>query len=236
MGAGAGPGARPPLDPGRGPGWAKLAEAVALRVPPSEIETIYLFRPWKREGREWGTAVVACRAAEGAGEGAGGRLRVYTARYMLIVRGKERGQSRIEVEETALSPAAVIARVMQAAASQPSPWEAVRAGLSTFLDACLDPAFRRIVVLDSVSVLQAKVLEVGIDPVELPMLRTVLTPLLGTATFGGIAVDALTYVALGGLYGASLYIARASNPRAARAEVDLVLDTLIGGLLGGAAR
>src|SRR2546428_7609252 len=32
------------LDPGRGPGWAKLAEAVALRVPPSEIETIYLFR------------------------------------------------------------------------------------------------------------------------------------------------------------------------------------------------
>jgi len=87
-------------------------------VPPSEIETIYLFRPWKREGREWGTAVVACRAAERTGEGAGGRLRVYTARYMLIVRGKERGQSRIEVEETALSPAEVIARVMQAAAER----------------------------------------------------------------------------------------------------------------------
>ena len=118
MGAGAGPGARPPLDPGRGPGWAKLAEAVALRVPPSEIETIYLFRPWKREGREWGTAVVACRATEGEGGGGGGRLRVYTARYMLIVRGKERGQSRIEVEETALSPADVIARVMQAAAER----------------------------------------------------------------------------------------------------------------------
>ena len=40
--------------------------------------------------------------------------------------------------------------------------------------------------------------------------------------------------ALGGLYGASLFIARASDPRAARAEVDLVLDTLISGLLGGA--
>jgi hypothetical protein len=82
-------------------------------VAPSEIETIYLFRPWKREGREWGTAVVACRATE-----EGDRLRVYTARYMLIVRGKERGQSRIEVEETALSPADVIARVMQAAAER----------------------------------------------------------------------------------------------------------------------
>ena len=125
----------------------------------------------------------------------------------------------------------VVARVMEAAAAQASPWDAVRAGLSAFLDGCLDPAFRRIVVLDSVSVLQSKVMEVGIDPVELPMLRTVLTPLLATTTFGGIAIDALTYVALGGLYGASLYIARASDPRAARAEVDLVLDTLVSGLL-----
>jgi AcrR family transcriptional regulator len=125
----------------------------------------------------------------------------------------------------------VFSRVMEAGASQASPWDAVRAGLSAFLDACLEPSFRRIVVLDSVSVLQSQVLEVGIDPVELPMLRTVLAPLLGTATFGGIAIDALTHVALGGLYGASLYIARASDPSAARAQVDLVLDTLIAGLL-----
>jgi AcrR family transcriptional regulator len=128
----------------------------------------------------------------------------------------------------------VVSRVMAAAASQASPWEAVRAGLSAFLDACLEPDFRRIVILDSVSVLQAQVLEVGIDPVELPMLQTVLTPLLGTTSFGGVAIEALTYVALGGLYGASLYIARASDPRAARAEADVVLDTLISGLLRGA--
>ncbi|HEV2750999.1 MAG TPA: hypothetical protein VGV12_10805 [Gemmatimonadales bacterium] len=113
MGAGAGPGDRSPLAPGRGPGWAKLAEALAQRVSPAEIETIYLFRPWKREGREWGTAVVACRAPD-----SGDRLRVYTARYMLIVRGKERGQSRIEIEETGLSPAEVIDRVMHAAAER----------------------------------------------------------------------------------------------------------------------
>ncbi|PYO42696.1 MAG: hypothetical protein DMD33_08475 [Gemmatimonadetes bacterium] len=114
MGAGAGAGGdRPPVAPGRGPGWEKLAEAVAQRVSPTAIETIYLFRPWKREGREWGTAVLACR-----GPDAGDRLRVYTARYMLIVRGKERGQSRVEIEETGLSPAQVIAHVMQAAAER----------------------------------------------------------------------------------------------------------------------
>src|SRR5438094_3408268 len=50
--------------------------------------------------------------------GGGGRLRVYTARYMLVVRGKERGQSRVEVSETGLSPAEVIAQVMQATAER----------------------------------------------------------------------------------------------------------------------
>lgn len=113
MGAGVGPGYGAPLAPGRGPGWAKLAEAVALRIAPSTIETIYLFRPLKREGREWGTAVVTCRPVEGDT-----RLRVYTARYMLVVRGKERGQSKIHVEETGLSPAEVIAQVMQTAAER----------------------------------------------------------------------------------------------------------------------
>lgn len=113
MGAGVGSGYRPPLEPGRGPGWAKLAEAVAARVAPQEIDTIYLFRPLKRDGREWGTAVVACHAPD-----VGARLRVYTARYMLIVRGKDRGQARIDVRETALSPAEVIAHVMQSAAER----------------------------------------------------------------------------------------------------------------------
>jgi hypothetical protein len=49
-------------------------------------------------------------------------------------------------------------------------------------------------------------------------------------------ISAPTIPIIPGLYGASLYIARASDPRAARAEVDVVLDTLISGLLGGAAR
>lgn len=96
-----------PLVPGQGAGWATLAAAVEAQVPPAEIETIYVFRPIKRQGREWGTAVVTRKASDG-------RLRVYTAKYMLIVRGKDRGQSRIEVVEVALSPAEVLAQVMQA--------------------------------------------------------------------------------------------------------------------------
>ena len=126
----------------------------------------------------------------------------------------------------------VVARVMEAAASQPSPWDAVRAGLSTFLDVCLEPAFRRIVVLDSVSVLQSQVMEVGIDPVELPMLRQVLNPLLGTTTFGGVAIDALHLCgARWALRRIALHRSARRSLDSARAEVDIVLDTLVRGLL-----
>jgi hypothetical protein len=113
MGAGADPGFGQPLTVGPGPGWSDVAAAVAARMPPAEIDAIYLFRPIKRDGREWGTAVITR-----TGEEPSGRLRVYTARYMLIVRGKERGRSKVEVEEVALTPAEVLAQVMQATADR----------------------------------------------------------------------------------------------------------------------
>jgi AcrR family transcriptional regulator len=124
----------------------------------------------------------------------------------------------------------VVSAVMAAASAVQEPWASVRAGLSAFLDACLDPPFRRIVILESVSVLHPEVREAEIGQVELPMLRTVLTPLPPGGPLPEVAVDALAHVALGGLYGAALFIARAPDPGAARRQVDVVLDTLIGGL------
>ena len=120
-------------------------------------------------------------------------------------------------------------RVVAAALAVPEPWGAVHAGLSAFLDACLQPEFRRIVVLDSVPVLSQDVWDGGIEHNELPMLRSVLTP-LAEAYLPGVPIEPLAHVALGGLYGAALYIARAPDPRVARAEADAVLDTLINGV------
>ena len=111
MGAGSDPRVPFPVAPGQGPGWAKVAAAVAAEMPSAEIAAIYLFRPIKREGREWGTAVVTRKSGED-------RLRVYTAKYMLIVRGKDRGQAKVELTEVGLSPADVLAQVMAAAADR----------------------------------------------------------------------------------------------------------------------
>jgi hypothetical protein len=126
MGTGAGSGFGEPLIaaplpqpvPGIGRGWTEVAAAVARAVPPHEIETIYVFRPIKRDGREWGTAVVTRVSAPLDAAAGAPRLRVYTARYMLIARGKERGRVKAEVEEVALSPAEVLSQVMQATADR----------------------------------------------------------------------------------------------------------------------
>lgn len=126
--------------------------------------------------------------------------------------------------------------VMAAALAQEDAWAAVRAGLSAFLDACLQPAFRRVVIIDSVTVLAARAWEGGMEGVELPMLRAVLTPLVGSGALPGVTLDALAHLALGGLYGSALYIARASDPAAARADADVVLDVILRGVQQATAR
>jgi AcrR family transcriptional regulator len=126
-------------------------------------------------------------------------------------------------------------RVVTAAVAATEPWAMARAGLSAFLDACLEPEFRRIVIIDSVAVLHKDVWADPIEHLELPTLRAVLGPLVDRGVLPGIGVEALVHVALGGLYGAALYIARSPDPKAAQAEADAVVDTIIRGLQGAAS-
>ncbi len=46
----------------------------------------------------------------------------------------------------------------------------------------------------------------------------------------GVDLEPLVHVALGGLYGAALYIARSRRPEVARSDVEVVLDLLVDGL------
>ena len=78
-------------EPGAGEGWSRLAALVAERLPVDELDGLWVFRPLIHEGRQWGTAVLTRID--------GDRRRIYTARYMHQLKGKERGTYSAEVTE-----------------------------------------------------------------------------------------------------------------------------------------
>lgn len=90
-----------------GSGWDRLAQAVAALVPPAEVDGVWVFAPVRRESKEWGTAVLSRID--------GDRRRIYTARYVLAVKGKERGKFESSVLEVGVGPMEVLARVLQEA-------------------------------------------------------------------------------------------------------------------------
>ena len=86
-------------------GWARLAGAVAEVLPPAEVDGVWTFSPLRHEGKEWGTAVLSRLD--------GDRRRIYTARYVLAVRGKERGKFEASVQEVGSGPVGALAQLLQ---------------------------------------------------------------------------------------------------------------------------
>jgi hypothetical protein len=85
---------------------ARLLEALAERMPREEVEAVYAFPPVRREGREHGVAVISRVVA-------GDRRLVYRARYVVTVKGPERGRVTVTVEETAEAPAGLLPEVLE---------------------------------------------------------------------------------------------------------------------------
>jgi hypothetical protein len=77
-----------------GSGWGRLAEQVAAAIPVNEIDGVWQFRTIRRDGCEWGTAVIA--RVE--------RRRIYTARFMHTLKGKARGNFEAFLEEVGSGP------------------------------------------------------------------------------------------------------------------------------------
>jgi len=87
-----------------GVGWPRLAAAVAEQIPPAEVDGVWVFSTLRHEGREWGTAVLS--------RVDGDRRRIYTARYMLTVKGKERGKFEASVQEVGSGPVEALAQLL----------------------------------------------------------------------------------------------------------------------------
>jgi hypothetical protein len=92
--------------PGTGPGWTKVADALEKEMASDDIVRVWIFPPMRRDGREWGTAVVATADGED-------RFTVFTAKYMLLTRGRARGQGKVEVHEVGAGPVEVVQDVVR---------------------------------------------------------------------------------------------------------------------------
>ena len=85
-------------------GWERLALAVAQTIPPSEVDGVWVFPPLRRDANEWGTAVLSRVEGE--------RRRIYTARYVLAIKGKERGKFESTVQEVGTGPREALDRIL----------------------------------------------------------------------------------------------------------------------------
>jgi hypothetical protein len=79
-----------------GEAWTRLAHAVAREIPPAEVDGVWVFRAIRQELREFGTAVLS--------RVEGDRRRIYTARYIHTIKGKDRGKFTATVAEVGSGP------------------------------------------------------------------------------------------------------------------------------------
>ncbi|NUR91393.1 MAG: TetR/AcrR family transcriptional regulator [Nonomuraea sp.] len=124
----------------------------------------------------------------------------------------------------------VAAALERAGAAESDPWAALRRGCRTFLEHCLDPGFRQIVLRDAPAVLgweTARELEYG------HLLRVLLGGLRRAAEGGlmeGANVPARAQLVFGAVCEGGMMLARSADPRAdlpiIAAEVDRLLDAL----------
>jgi AcrR family transcriptional regulator len=131
---------------------------------------------------------------------------------------------RIEVELAER----IAAGALNAGAAEPL--EAMRAGAEMFLEACTVPEVQRIVLLDGPSVLGwDRWREIGAEH-GLGLIEATLRAGVDTGAIAEQPVRPLAHVLMGALDEAAMLVARAEDPKAARAEVGRTIDTLLAAL------
>jgi AcrR family transcriptional regulator len=118
----------------------------------------------------------------------------------------------------------------EAALAHQDPWEQQRAGWEAFLDACLDPAVQRIILLDAPSVLGPKAWREIASKYGLALVQFGLRSLMEAGVIEEQPVDPLAHLVIGALSEAAVVIAQAEDTEAARAEMGAALERLMVGL------
>lgn len=85
-----------PAPPGVGPGWDRLAAELSQVLPAEEVDGVWVFRLMRSDPREFGTAILS--------RVEGDRRRIYTARYALTLKGRQRGAFEWDMDEVGSGP------------------------------------------------------------------------------------------------------------------------------------
>ena len=118
----------------------------------------------------------------------------------------------------------------QLASEAASPLDDIRQGVSAFLDVCVAGDFQRMVLVDAPRVLGADAWEALVERYGRGLLEEWLTRAVSGGDISPVPPGPLARVVIAMLTEASLAIARACDPLAARAELGQALDRLLTGL------
>lgn len=118
----------------------------------------------------------------------------------------------------------------RARAGDEDPWQLLRTGFQSFLDACTDTDFQRIVLIEGPAVLGHDAWDALVEEHGYALLAEALTEAISARRVDPLPVAPLTRMLAALISEASLYIARADDHERARAEAGAVLDRLLAGL------
>lgn len=121
-------------------------------------------------------------------------------------------------------------RVVAAARREPNAWRRLESGLEEFLDACVDPEMRQLLLVDGPAVLGSDELHGISARWGMGLLRIALEDAMAAGELERQPVDPLAHLLLGGLNEAGLAIAHADDPATARAEIGTAVARIVAGL------
>jgi AcrR family transcriptional regulator len=124
----------------------------------------------------------------------------------------------------------VTKHVAEEALTSADPLEQLRRGTRAYLDACIDPAVQRVVLLDGPSVLGWETWQEIEQRYGYGLVLAGVEAAIGAGLISAQPVGPLAHVLFGALTEAGMVVARADEPHTARAEMEAVMDRLLDGL------
>jgi AcrR family transcriptional regulator len=124
----------------------------------------------------------------------------------------------------------VTEHVAKEALTSTDPLEQLRRGTRAYLDACIDPAVQRVVLLEGPSVLGWQTWQEVEQRYGYGLVVAGVEAAIGAGLIEAQPVEPLAHVLFGALTEAGMVVARADDPDAARAEMEAAMDRLLDGL------